>query len=455
MASRQGQVDELVKLLEVPGLAPWERSDILQYRQKQKGASQEVVRKGFEKTIEANPDNWTLRAKYVNYLEGLKDYASARAVIEPWLESHSRSQDIEYVIARAALARQLYLEGRYPEAWGAVEPVIDSQQAGAMQRGAMTLNKLGRREEAEELAKRALDRYPDGLFLRVMLAQFYWEWGRPQDAAALLKSGPYSPSLSDWQEIGLKFAETFKDRPKEEVLGAFMALLRQGMGAFELEPVTAAIATTRKDDCAFQMVNQLHWGGIGDLTFRIDGYKYLKALKGPGPALEWVRTAIPPSLYNPTTMMAYMADEYNLLWDLVDKPRPGHDEDFAWTMRAAASVKLGPGKDPHRAELVKYCREHPKGYWETISRYLVGLASEEELLAQAKSTQQRCENAYYLGLRAQSEGRLEDASDWYRISVESGLTNMGEYRWAHNQLYLWEGKGMSLSRLAAESRHSQ
>jgi lipoprotein NlpI len=83
----------------------------------------------------------------------------------------------------------------------------------------------------------------------------------------------------------------------------------------------------------------------------------------------------------------------------------------------------------------------------------VGLASEEELLAQAKSTQQRCENAYYLGLRAESEGRLEDASDWYRISVESGLTNMGEYRWAHNQLYIWAGKGMSLSRLAAEIRH--
>lgn len=64
----------------------------------------------------------------------------------------------------------------------------------------------------------------------------------------------------------------------------------------------------------------------------------------------------------------------------------------------------------------------------------------------------RCEASYYLGLRAQSEGRLRDASDWYRISIESGLQNMGEYRWAYNQLYLWEGEGKSLERIAAEQR---
>jgi hypothetical protein len=41
---------------------------------------------------------------------------------------------------------------------------------------------------------------------------------------------------------------------------------------------------------------------------------------------------------------------------------------------------------------------------------------------------QRCEVSYYIGLKAQSEGRCEDASDWYRISVETGLINNGEYR---------------------------
>ncbi len=452
-ASFMGDTNQLMHLVHSPRHTLRERGEALEYLENKKGTSPETIRKEYAQLIKEAPDSWQVRQKYVDYLEKAKDYAGARAVLEPWLESNKGSDDLAYAAVQTTLARQYYLEGRYSEAWDAVEPAIESWQGGAMQRGALTLNKLGFKEEAEKLARQAVDRYPGGLHLRAMLAGFYREWGRPKDAAVVLKSGPHALSITDWQQhFAPKFAEVFKDRPRVEALAAFETLVAQGIGPFELEPVTDAMANARKDDLAFQMVSRLHFGGIGDLTFRIDGYKYLKAVKGPKAALEWVRTAIQPNLYNPTTMMAFTAHEYGLLWDLVDKPTPGYGEDFAWAMRAAASVKLGPRKDSHRVELEKYFQQHTKGYWETIGRYLMGLASEDELVAQAKNPRERCENAYYLGLRAESDDRFEDASDWYRISVESGLENMGEYRWAYNTLYLWEGKGMSLARIAAEAR---
>ncbi|HDN27827.1 MAG TPA: hypothetical protein ENG03_12200 [Thioploca sp.] len=55
-----------------------------------------------------------------------------------------------------------------------------------------------------------------------------------------------------------------------------------------------------------------------------------------------------------------------------------------------------------------------------------------------------CEVAYYIGLQAQTEGRYFEASNWYRIAVETGLIKNGEYRWAYDQLTRWRGDNKSL-----------
>jgi tetratricopeptide (TPR) repeat protein len=412
-----------------------------------------LVAKAYDNAIAANPGNWDLREPYVKYLQDRQDYVASRRIIGEWLSAHQHDRTIKYVFAQTALARQLYLQGHYDQAWTIIQPVISSQQAGAMQRAAMILDRLDRRNDAEKLQKAVVDRYPDDVFQRTVLAQFYWEWGRPNEAAVVLKSGPRPLSIDDWErEAAPKFTEVYAKRSQQEALAAFASLLSNGIGAMELERVANQMSNARKDDTAFRMAQTLHWGNpVGDLTFRIDGYTYLKRLKGETAALEWVRTAIPPAAYNPTTMMAFTAGEYELLWNLVDKPQPGYGEDFAWAMRAAAMLKLGKAGEKYRAGLLSWYKQHPSGYWETIGRYLVGLADENEVLSEAQSTQQRCEVSYYLGLRAQSEGRLKDASDWYRISIESGMQNMGEYRWAYNQLYLWEGEGKSLERIATEA----
>ncbi len=83
-----------------------------------------------------------------------------------------------------------------------------------------------------------------------------------------------------------------------------------------------------------------------------------------------------------------------------------------------------------------------------MGRYLVGLATEAEMLGLAKTPDRRCEVAYYLGVRARAEGRYEDASEWFLVAVATGQTLEGEYTWATDQLANWAGTRQSLVVLA-------
>jgi hypothetical protein len=122
---------------------------------------------------------------------------------------------------------------------------------------------------------------------------------------------------------------------------------------------------------------------------------------------------------------------------------------------------LGFANDPHYAELSAYYQGkapakviNPGGRYHALGRFLMGLSTEKEISTYAKDAKSRCEIAYYIGLKAQGEYRYADACDWYRVCVETGLVNNGEYRWAFNTLAAWHAQGKSLARLAAEKKNS-
>ena len=58
-----------------------------------------------------------------------------------------------------------------------------------------------------------------------------------------------------------------------------------------------------------------------------------------------------------------------------------------------------------------------------------------------------CEVPYYFGVRAQSERRFADAADWYRVAVECGMHNEGEYVFANAELYRFRAEKNALGRL--------
>lgn len=446
-----GDRKRLYELLNVSSLDLKLRGEILEDLEQLKAISDKDLRREYQRLLAADRDNWDVRKKYKDYLQRVQDYAEARSVIQKWLSIHDESAGFDYIFARTALAGTYEGEGRYQEGLDAVEPVIKSQQGGAMERAALLLDKLGRAEDAEKMARFVLDRYPDSLRTRTLLLEILWRHHKYQEAATVISSSPYPINAADWRfVIGDRFAQVFRDFPDSEALRAFSSLLESGIGHPFLLELALPVAKQGNSKLAFEMASQLRAKGMQHLAFLLRSYTYLKAWQGKTSALDWLRKRVPTELINRASMIVFEDQEFDLLWELIEEPKPGDQPDFVWLLRAAASLQLGTGKDPHRDKLERYYHQNTSSPYAVIGRYLMGLASEQDVLAVATDAKKRCEIAYYLGLRAWTEGRYDDASDWYRVSVETGLKNNGEYRWAYGRIYVWYTHGKSLSRLAAE-----
>jgi tetratricopeptide (TPR) repeat protein len=449
-ANFTGDTKRLTELLRSPEVTPEWRVQILGHLEKQEGVRPDRLRAEYRRLIDEKPEAWSTRSKYVDYLERIKDFQTARSVITEWLDRNADSRGFDYIYARTALARIYQREGKYQEGWEAIEPVIESWQGGAMTRAARLLDKLGRPDEAEEMGRRAVSRYPDAARIRTTLAELYWEHGKPGEAAKVLASMPHQLTLSDWMYVvGPRFAAVFKNRPKEAA-AAFAPLLALNVNRFHLQGLAAAAAKAGKDDLAFEMVSRLPWQTTEEMVFLTDAYRYLKASKGKEAALDWVRKAVPRGRLNELSLPIFWSGADELLWDLVESPEKGPEPDRVWLMRAAAAARRGPESDPHRDTLLQYYGSPGPRYYHQIGRFLLGLATEREVLAVATDPRRRCEVAFYIGLRAKGEGRYADASDWFRVAIETGQERVAEYTFAYNTITDWQAEGKSLSRLAAE-----
>ena len=447
-----GNQKRMNNLLLSPDVRLSARAKLLGYLEKQKRMNADALRLEYRRLIDADPDNWGVRQQYVEYLKRINDYEVARSVITDWLDRNSQDRGFSYIYARTFLANIYYLEERYKEGWDIVAPLVKSWHASPMKRAALILDKIGFEAKAEEMASAIVSRYPDATWTRGLLAELYWRHRKNHEAAEALKSSPHRLSFNNWQFlIGDKFAEVFADRPKEEVLAAFSALLAQNFGHFELSALARRIARAGQYDTAFEMVSQLRLEGYENLVLLIDGYRYLKALKGKTFALKWLRKKVAPHMLNAGSVVIYHQEELDLLWDLYSDPVQGQYSDSVWLLRAAASTRLGPN-DPHRETLMKHYAKPGKGHYNALGRYLMGLVPEKDVLSLATNPKKRCEITYFVGLKAVGEGRYEDASDWFRVTVETGQNDNGEYQWAYGALQLWQSENKSLSQIATD-RH--
>src|SRR5207249_7625252 len=129
--------------------------------------------------------------------------------------------------------------------------------------------------------------------------------------------------------------------------------------------------------------------------------------------LKWLQKAVPSNQIDVAAYQAFADGEFDVLWDLVRQPNQIDASGFLWLLRAAAAVKLGLQNTPRWEGLMSYYRQPGPSYYHVIGRHLLGLASEKEVLVLATDASRRCEISFYLGAKAQAEGRYEDASDWY------------------------------------------
>jgi hypothetical protein len=80
-------------------------------------------------------------------------------------------------------------------------------------------------------------------------------------------------------------------------------------------------------------------------------------------------------------------------------------------------------------------------YYNAIGRYLLEMISRDELLTRIKTSKQRCEFAYYIGLRERLKSNFPEAARWYRLCRETLLPNNGEFHWASDELFWWAHMG--------------
>jgi hypothetical protein len=448
-----GNHERLLELLRSPVLAPKEKAVALGYLQQLDAMSPDALRNEYLALIAANPTSWELRNASVDHLAQRKQFSEARAVIVDWLSSHDGSAGFDYLFALNKLSKMYYLDERYQEGLGVLAPILANQQGGSLQRAALILDKLGRPEDAEKMAAFLVNRYPDNLEFRTVMAELFWRHGKYDDATQVFKTSPYPINAADWRfTIGDRFAEVFRDRPNSEALMVFSRLLEGGISHWSLREFALPVGKMGNHELAFKMLSQLRVEGLDNLGFLFESYRHMKAWQGKPTALIWLRGKLGSARADSVSGFAFQEQEYDLLWDLIERPDETEHPEFTWMMRAAISLKQDPGNNHRRETVLEYYSKNRSTHYDAIARYLLGLATQEEVLALATDPDKRCEIAFYLGWRSQAEGRYQESSDWYRVAVETGLTRNGEYHWAYGRLYVWYTHGKSLLRLAADKR---
>lgn len=446
-ANFEGDTASLFQMAGDPVLDVSIRLRAIEYLAKDDEADTAALMDQYKRILADSPHLWKAYSSYIAFLEHRKQYAEARRVAAAWLQRRGPKGSLDDVEARKALARQYDLEGRYQDAWNALQPAIKSYQAGAMERGALLLEKLADPEAAEKLGQLVAERYPDNARTRAILAEIYWRHGKPDIAAAHLASSRPALTLANWEtDVASRFAEAFRARPVAEVLAAFVALQQQKVDDWALFRLAGALHAVEQHEAAFECLTRLK----SNPSFLVYAYPHLAKWKGKDEALRWMRQQFPPAALGPASPIMYAVDETDLLWNFAEAPVMPDRGDQAWLLRAAAWVK-SMDRDPRRKQLLdQYFQVAPHNLSEELGRYLLGIVTEETVLRLTTDRAKLAKAAYYLGLRAQLEGQYETAIRWFRTSVEAGSPAISEYNWSLQTLRQWVYQAKSLRRLAAE-----
>ncbi|MBI1906472.1 MAG: hypothetical protein HYS20_09605 [Rhodocyclales bacterium] len=417
------------------------------------GASEAEVDTAYLRLTAEQPDNWGVQKEYVDYLEQAKRYRDAREHVQLWLDRNAAKGGFSYMVATTAVARQLYHEGRYKEGLRVIEPVMSNIRSGAAERAARLFDKLGQRDKALALARTVVETHPDFTHGLGLLAGLNWRYGQHAEAAQLIKNWRYRIGPWEWRkDLGAPFVEVFGD-DVESGVAAFTELLQAGVSPYDLRELVPPVRKAGHHELAFNMASRLTGSGPGGVEFLLRAYKSMSEWRDEKTALDWLRQRVPPQVLNMASMVVYSESEFDLLWDLIPEPERGEHADAVWLYRAAALLQQPGEQTQRRAAVLAYLASSGGSFYDALSGHLLGQKSEAEVLALATDANKRCEAAYFLGVRAMSENRFHDASDWFRVAAETGLIRMGEYRWAGNQLRAWDRKGKSLSLLQDQHAH--
>jgi hypothetical protein len=370
----------------------------------------------YDRQIQKNPHSWQITNVYIDFLRRNKKYSKACTVTQAWLKNNADPNHVGSFHAYVRLAHNYYLAGEYQKSLDALKPVTPSWVAD--RESALALSKLGQKEEAEKRARSAFQAASQDLEGLLALVQVLWEARKYKDAASTLQSFNY-PYQNWCSDVGSSFYRAFEKASVAEVHQAIDALRAEHLIDWRLTCLPLDFVKAHQYEMAFEIQSYIMPPGSADENITIDSYTYLKEWKGEKEAIQWVKKMIPPQKLNSLGFKALYKGEYNLLWDVIEDPYFKDYPHFVWLFRAASSAKRGMKQDSHYQEVYNHFAKAGRDGYYIMGRYLIGLSPESEMLNVAKNPKRRGDVCYYLGLKAESEGRIKDASEWYRIAVET------------------------------------
>jgi len=404
------------------------------------------VRAEYERLIAVYPDDYGLRDAYSRYLERQGALEQARQILLDWL-NREVAGGARFSMAGARVAALYQKEGEYQEVLETIAP-LDSYRGSVMVQRVRALVHLGQRREASAAVRRMLDRYPQSAPMRAVAAWAYWSASDHAGAARVLTESPHPLRTTDYRDqIAREFFDVFEDRPSEQTVEAFQALVEAGLDRLDLGQLSEPFAWAEDYETAFALSSQLKGGGMAGAMLSLRSYRHLSALRSPEEAAAWLREQVPNHILAPMSMEIYRdPNKFALLWELYPDPGAVQHGEMIWLLRACAALREGIEEHPKREALMAYYVAPSDNPYDLMGKHLLGLASVQDLLVLAADNPKRlCEVAYYIGLRAHTEGRLREAADWYHTSVATGLLQNGEYRWAHDALHTMKKRTAALS----------
>lgn len=404
--------------------------------------SSKALIKEYDSLVRKYPDNWYLRKSYAAHLAKKKQYAKARKVISKWLKRSVRVGGLEVSRAHTRMAQYYFDEGRYSQAWKENLIALESGTGDSMTMAGRILMKLNRHEEAGKVFFSAYTRYPGTKSLALLMG-YFWTMGKPEIAAKLLDKHSLPIYGFGWsEEIGKEFSEAFEKRPVKEGVEAFKYLIPVVDYEGPLMGISKGVHRRGNDRLAFELLTRLPHTNFMEGTMRqVWAATYLKSYAGTDQAVKWLRRSVPHAFGNLAPLFIYLERDYDLLWKYANSP-----DESIWLLLAAASLKEKNLSPKYRKKMMSYYNLPgvEKGDYGLMGLYLLGKIPEKKIIQVMLTPKKRCEYAYYLGVKAESEGRYRDAVSWYRTAVETEQRMDFEYMFSLKALNMLSEKGQSL-----------
>lgn len=438
----------LIALSQVPSWTLADRAHAVLELSRVEGVPAGALDENFRKLLSKTEDDWAARSVYVDFLRTRGQLDVALEVTREWLFPEPRSGAESLIAARTRAASILMEQGKLPEAWKLVEPLVDSLQSAPLQVASQILVRQKNVERAVALVEADVQRGSNAQSSQANYVDLLWRAARYDAAAKMLAEAQSQPSFDILLiDVSQRFSAML-GRDAEATKLAFDALRDAKLSPPRLARFAESVAKTHPE-LGFELFSRITAVGPEQLGNLLRAYIVLKKQKGEGAAVSWISEKVPQKSRQNLAELAFLQGQNELLWEFAEPTgRPLTESDFVWVLRAASLVRAQKTSDPKWKRVVGYFtpdteRKAP-GLSLLLGRYLVGGMDAEALVKLAVSPQNAARVAYYLGLMAQAKAKLEVAHTWYRVAAESGLTDLPECRLAKAQLDVWRDSGRAL-----------